>query len=180
MGQSETDQEFERRLSLVNEAIDKYHVYLVSYVANICKNYQSAEDIMQEVWVFVLNKFEESKITCLPILRRKAWQKSIDHYRSLKRRKETTHEELPDVPVSPAHNSEPQCEEEEKEFERSFWSEFPGIDLTEGQKKVLWFHARYGLSYKEIEAKTGIATSTIGDWIKLARSKVAAYLNSQM
>jgi len=180
MNQSNTDQEFERRLSLINEAVDKYHVYLVSFVEGICKNHQSAEDIMQEVWIFVLNKFEESKITCLPLLRRKAWQKSIDHYRSQQRRKETSTDELPEVPVSPAHNSEPHSEEEEKEFERSFWSEFPGIDLSTKQKQILWLHARYGLSYKEIEAKTGIATSTIGDWIKLARSKVATYLNSQM
>lgn len=175
-----TEERFETRLRLVNEAIDKYHVYLVSYVTGLCKDRHSAEDIMQEVWVFVLNKFDESKITCLPILRRKAWQKSIDHYRARKRRREFTNETLPDIPVPASHQAEPVTAEEEQDFERSFWEEFPGIDLSEDQKRVLWLHARNKLSYQEISDKTGIPTSTIGDWIKLARSKIAQYLNSQM
>ena len=176
----EVNNTFDRRLELVNEAIDKYHTYLVGYVCNLCRNYQTAEDIMQEVWVYVLNHFEESLIGCLPILRRKAWQKYIDFYRAQKRRREVPSDTLPEVSVPHWNDAEPATEAEEKEFRNLFWGNFEGIDLNDQQKEILWLHARYKHSYKEIESMTGIPTSTIGDWIKLARQKVADYLNSQM
>ncbi|MEO5958786.1 MAG: sigma factor-like helix-turn-helix DNA-binding protein, partial [Opitutaceae bacterium] len=54
-----------------------------------------------------------------------------------------------------------------------------GLDLTAPQKQVLWLHARYGFTYKEIETRLGIPASTIGDWIALGRERLGAALNVQ-
>lgn len=174
-----TEEEFERRHVLVMNAIEKHHTYLTAYMSGLCKNHHTAEDLMQELWIYVLNSFQEDLISCLPILRRKAWQIFCDYYRKQKRKKVIVMEHLPEVPITNAHEAEPVTQEEEQALEKFFWEEFPNIELSEKQKQVLWLYARYKHSYRVIKDMTGVPTSTIGDWIEFARTKIADYINNE-
>src|ERR1700761_9421738 len=75
---AETD--FDRRVELVMASVDLHHTYLLNYLRSMA-GHHDAEDILQELWKFVVVHFSEDKIDCLPLLRRKAYQLFIDHYR---------------------------------------------------------------------------------------------------
>lgn len=95
------------------------------------------------------------------------------------RRGEVLPEDMPDVPAQRTDFSA-FTEEEENALQKKFWSEYPGIDLTEPQKQALWLHARYGFTHKEVGQKLNIPPSTVGDWIILARKKLTETLNAQL
>jgi RNA polymerase sigma factor (sigma-70 family) len=163
------------RTNLVTESFTKYHVYLVDHIYRLCGSHDLAEEVIQELWIHVYGSFKTEHIGCLPILRRKAWQKYVDHYRKIRRLNEVN-SELVVESIEARFSTEPFNESEEEEMEQNFWSEFPEIDLTEAQKKVIWLHARYGYTYAEIEKKMGVTTSTICDWLQKARTKIPEYL----
>lgn len=176
---SETaDAVFERRLAAVTQAVDSYHTYLLDYLHRLTRQWQDAENLLQDLWRTVLMNFDEDKIGVLPLLRRKAHQLFIDHYRKLKRRGEVLADEIPETPVQ-GYGFSAITDEGEEALKARFWSEYPGIELTAQQKETLWLHARYGFTYKEIEERTGIAASTVGDWIVLGRKKLSEILNAE-
>jgi len=169
---------FDRRLAAVTEAVDKYHSYLLNYLYRMTAQWQDAENLAQELWRIVLLNFDEDKIGSLPLLRRKAYQLFVDHYRRLVRRGEIISDEVPEVAVS---GSAPcYTDADENTFRAKFWSDYPGINLSDQQKEALWLHARYGFTYKEIEVRLCIPSSTVGDWILLARKRLAEALNAQI
>lgn len=176
--QTTAEEAFERRLAAVTRAVDDYHGYLLDYLHQLTRQRQDAENLVQDLWRHVLLHFDEGKIGCLPLLRRKAYQLFIDHYRKLVRRGEVLTDKLPDAPVHhPDFNGA--TEAEDAALRERFWSEYPGIDLTEDQKAALWLHARYGFTYKEIEDRAGFPASTVGDWIALGRQRLAAFINHE-
>lgn len=168
---------FEDRVELVTEAVDLYQTYLLHYVNRMTNQWQDAENIVQELWKFVIIYFKDDQIKQLPLLRRKAYQLFIDHYRASKRKPMVVTDELPEKP-SPKSAQEAYTDAEELRLKKVFFEQYPGIDLSDQQKNALWLHARYGFTHKEIADKTGIASSTVGDWIKLARKRIAEYLST--
>ena len=118
--------------------------------------------------------FAEDKIDCLPLLRRKAYQLFVDHYRrSVARGKcDGTGE-----PVAAAGDADYVYDDaDEPRLQAKFWQEFP-CDLTDEQKNVLWHYSRYGMTFQEIENKLGVKASTACDWVKLGREKLEPFLN---
>lgn len=173
-----TETDFEIRLLFVTQAVDAHHCYLLKYLYGLTHQYQDAENLLQELWLYVLHKFDEEKIGSLPLLRRKAYQLFVDHYRHQKRRTEVLAEELPEIPIPPTPYSDA-SDRSERNLQQEFWMGYPSVNLTAQQKEVLWLHARYGFTYKEIEARVGVASSTIGDWIAEARQQLAAAINAE-
>jgi RNA polymerase sigma factor (sigma-70 family) len=169
---------FERRMAAVTESVEKYHVYLLDYLYRMTRQRQDAENLLQDLWRHVLLHFDEGKIGALPLLRRKAYQLFIDHYRRQVRRGETLSEEPPEVAVQGTHFSA-FTDSEEIALRKKFWSEYPDIELTGEQKEALWLHARYGFTYREIEQRLGVPASTVGDWITLGRKKLAEAINNE-
>ncbi|WP_367872989.1 RNA polymerase sigma factor [Luteolibacter sp. Populi] len=177
-GGDEVDAAFERRLSAVSRAVEDHHVCLVDYLHRLAGQRQDAENLAQDLWVYVLLHFDEDKIQSLPLLRRKAFQLFVDYYRRLVRRGEVISDEVPDLPspvVADTFDSESEAALKER-----FWAEYPGIDLTDRQKEVLWLHARYGFTCKEIEGLISVPASTVGDWLTLGRRKLAERINEDM
>lgn len=168
---------FQRRLAAVTRSFEDYHAYLLAYLHGLTRQYQDAENLVQDLWKHVLLNFEEDQIHSLPLLRRKGYQLFIDHYRRQKRRGEIVTDEIPEV-LMPSRPFVDQSEEGEATLRARFWSEYPGIDLTEPQKEAIWLHARYGYSFKEVSERLKAPASTIGDWITLARKKLAAAINN--
>ena len=169
---------FQQRLDKVMASVDLHHTHLLDYLYRMTRQWQDAEDILQELWRYVLLHFPEDKIESLSLLRRKAYQLFVDHYRAAKRRPEIFTDELPEVPVSGAGQA-PFSDAGEAELKERFWREFHGIELSDAQKNVLWMHARYGQTYQEIERQVGVPASTVGDWIALGRERLTDYLNKQ-
>jgi DNA-directed RNA polymerase specialized sigma24 family protein len=164
---------FSRRVELVMASVDLHHTYLLHYLRSFA-NHHDAEDILQELWKFVVVHFAEDKIDCLPLLRRKAYQLFIDHYRRCVARGKVM-EKAAQEPMREKQEFV-YNEADEPRLQAKFWQEFP-VDLTTDQKNVLWHYARYGLTFQEIESKLGVKASTACDWVKLGREKLAPFLN---
>jgi len=177
--QATAEQVFERRLAAVTQAVDDYHSYLLDYLYRLTHQWQDAENLAQDLWRHVLLNFDEDKIHSLPILRRKAYQLFIDHYRRMVRRGEVLSDEVPDMPTQ-ATNFADFSDAEEEALKDKFWSEYPTVELSKQQKDVLWLSARYGFTYKEIAERSGIPASTVGDWVALGRKKLADVINNEM
>ncbi|GHC13894.1 hypothetical protein GCM10007047_33990 [Cerasicoccus arenae] len=153
------------------QAVDLYQTHLLHYLIGLTRHHHDAEDLLQSLWNHVLLNFKERDILNLPILRRKAYQHFVDAYRSKMRRPVDMREDYTGIePV--ATPAEAYTDAEESAFKRQFWSELPGIDLTDQQKECLWLHARFSYSYSEIAEKLGIGKSTVGDAITIARDKI--------
>ncbi len=167
---------FERRFAAVTQAVDDYHTYLLYYIEGLTHNHHDAENLVQDLWQHVLLRFEEDKIRCLPLLRRKAYQLFVDHYRRQMRRYEMIDEEYAYIEKKESYYG---FDEDAPDLQQKFWAEFP-VDLTKLQKETLWLHARLGLTYRQIAEKLDVPVSTVGDWITLGRKKLAAFINSEI
>lgn len=165
------DAEFDHRVDLVMQAVDLYQTTLLHYLIGLTRHHHDAEDLLQSLWTHVLLHFEESQILNLPILRRKAYQHFVDAYRSRARRPEEASEDFAGIEPMSAP-PEAHTDAEEAALKQRFWSELPGIALTEQQKDCLWLHARFSYSYAEIAEQLGIGKSTVGDAITIARTKI--------
>lgn len=166
---------FAERMETVMASVDRHHRYLQEFVAGLTGHRQDAEDIVQELWRYVVVHFPHDKIQSISLLRRKAYQLFVDRYRQRQRRQEVITDTVPERPVSFGieRDFSPAGEDSLK---ASFWGDFTGIDLTEKQKEAVWQHARYGYTFHELEQRLGVPASTIGDWVKLGRRRLAEHL----
>lgn len=171
------DPKFEHRLGLVSQAIDLHHTHLTDYLRGLTRNYHDAQDIAQELWRHVLLHFPEEKISQFGIIRHKAYQLFVDHHRRRRNRQNVPFDAVTE-PATPAHARETIGTEEEEALRLRFWSEFPGIDLSDRQKECLWRYARYGYTIHEIAADLSIPKSTVADWIALSRRKIKEQLEA--
>lgn len=167
---------FDQRLAALEEAIDRHHVYLERYLTNLTRNHADAEDLLSRLWIHVLHKFKDQQLGSLPLLRRKAYQLFVDHYRARTRDREKvqTVETLPEPGIQHL-GKEAYTSGEETALRENFWTEFP-VDLTEQQKEVLWLSARYGFTIQEISKRLSLPTSTAGDWLQRSRKALADYV----
>ena len=90
---------FERRVAAVSQSVDDFHTYLLKYLFSLTRQWQDAENLLQDLWRYVLLHFDEDKIHALPLLRRKAYHLFLDHYRRQVRRGEVLTDETPEVPA---------------------------------------------------------------------------------
>lgn len=167
------EEKFSCRVELVMASVDLHHTYLLNYLRSMT-GHHNAEDVLQELWKFVVLHFAEDKIDCLPLLRRKAYQLFVDDYRRNVARAATL-EKVEQETQSDGAKYE-YDEANEGRLNEKFWREF-SVELTAQQKEVLWQYGRYGLTFQEIENKFGIKASTACDWVKLGREQLEKYLN---
>ena len=170
---SNADELFDRRKELVMGSVDLYHGYLIKYLKSFAPH-DCVEDVVQELWKYVLLKFPLEKIQDVGLLRKKAYQLFIDQYRKSK----VLSEAKTMIMLEPTReNGEAVFSaSSEAKLQERFWLEYD-VGLTDLQKEVVWHHARYGMTFEEIEQALGIKASTACDWMKLARKKIAAVIN---
>lgn len=161
-----TEEILDKRLALVEEAIDLHGGYLFHLLCEWTKNYHDAEDLLNELWALVLRAFPEGKITQFGLLRRKAYQLFIDYQRRKQRNPVTTVETLPEI--SNTLTTEPYDEQDEIKFRNRFFAEYQ-VELEPEKQKAVWLYARYGYTYAEIAEQLNKPASTIGDWVREAR-----------
>lgn len=170
------DAEFDLRMEQVTLAIDRYHQYLVEFVYSRTRQWQEAEDIVSDLWRYVIKHVNLDKICNLKVLRAKAHFLFLDWYRRQKNR-EILSEGFYEMPIAASPDG-PETDAEIAACEKRFWAEFPEINLTENQKKALLLNV-YGYTLKDIGKQLGTAQSTVGDWVKKAKSEVITYFNSR-
>jgi RNA polymerase sigma factor (sigma-70 family) len=167
---------FDERMAAVTRAIDRFYPYLERYLTRLAQNHADAEDLLSQLWIYVLHHFRDDQIETLTLLRRKAYQLFIDHYRKKMRSKVQIAEALPE-PGMLHLGKEARSEAEEQAFKERFWEEYP-VDLTSEQKEVLWLSGRYGFTIHEIADKLEVAPSTVGDWLQRGRRALDACINN--
>jgi len=170
--------DFDSRAALLTDAFSRYQTYLVRYVFGYTRHWQDAENIVQELWKYAAVYFPEDRLTDLSLLRRKAYQLFIDHYRASQRRPIALSDELPERVAEPRYR-ESASDGEEESLKAEFFGQFSELALSDEQRNVLWLHARYGYTYQEVADMTGRAVSTIGDWVALGRKLIAEQLSER-
>ncbi|MCH6256792.1 sigma-70 family RNA polymerase sigma factor [Puniceicoccaceae bacterium K14] len=179
VAQDNAELAFERRLKLTDKSIDLNHAGLFNFLKRLTGNHADAEDLIAKLWKIVLLKFPEDQIMSSPLLYAKARQVFYDFYRDRTRRGEIILSDVPETTVVHHLSQEAYSDEEEAALKDRFWEQFPGISLTEMQKEVIYVYARYGYTYQEIEDILGVPSSTVCDWVALARKLLSKYVTLQ-
>lgn len=73
---------------------------------------------------------------------------------------------------SGSFRAEPSNQKEEDALFKSFWANYPEIELTEEQKLVAFDLFRFGFTLKEVSNKYGIPISTVSDWKRKIQHRV--------
>lgn len=167
---------YEKRIQLLREAVEAYQTYLVRYVYERTHQWQDAENIVQELWRYVIVYYKTDQIKELPMLRNKARQLFIDYYRAKQRKPLVLVEELPEDNVSMGEVS-PTIPTTDASLKAEFFGQFIELDLTQSQCDALWLHARFDMTYAEISERLNVPVSTLGGWIAKARKEIAKHLN---
>lgn len=167
------------REQLFEEAFDAHAEKILWYFRERVGDYHLGEDLAQQFWVYVYQRFPEGKMNQTGLLIFKARQMLIDHWRKSANRDILDFvEHLPEGSEKTLF-AEPGTPEQEKAFEQKFWSEFPDVGITPHQKHALWLKVRHGYTLNEVAEKLGTSKSTVDDWIRIARGRILAYLNSE-
>lgn len=169
--------EFSLRQEAVLRSIQLHHRYLLHFLHEMTRQWQDAENLAQELWSYVLRRFPLEEMENLTLLRRKAKQLFLDTYRKKLRRGEHLSDlEVETALVGTEGNEEAHTEEEEAALKKRFFEQFPNTGLTAEQEEVLWLYGRYGYTLAELREQTGVPISTLSDWIRLGRERLAAAL----
>lgn len=172
---SDTEAAFERRSQLVREAFDEFHLPLLYFVMGMTRHKQDAENILQELWRWVMQHLPDEKLKYKGLLYTKARNLTKDYFRDNKRKPEVGAEELAEWHM-PKQAREAYTSNEEQNMKDSFFEPFDGV-LTDRQENAFWAHARHGMTYKEISDSMDISVSTAGSYVAIARQKLAEQIN---
>lgn len=169
--------EFDRRLKLVEQSVERYGKYLTNYLYGLTKQWHDAESLCNDLFICALHKFPEDKILNIGLLRFRARQLFYDYWRKRRRMNQSviSVEEPPEMEYLNPPEEELNPEQDSK-FKERFFSEYP-VEIPTLHKDALWLHARHGYTYKEISEILGQPASTIGDWITRSRKLFADYIN---
>ena len=157
----------ERRMALVEVAVQQYGQYILNYLFGLTRCHADAEDIYQDLFCHVMEYFVEENITHVGFLKRKAHQLFCDKWRRQDRSPVTVEEQPPELDI-PAFQ-EPLDDVEEQRFKVRFFEEYRFLGLTPEQEDALWYHCRHHYTYREIAKIMKSSPSTVGDWITKAR-----------
>lgn len=165
--------------SALRSAMDRFGSYLLWYLQDCCGDRHEAENIFQQLWLHVYQKFPVEKYEHLPLLRRKAYQLYVDHVRSRSVRGFVSYTETLPEPEPASFYAEPATDAEEAQFKERFWETFSELDLPEIQREAFWLHCRHGYAIAEVAQKLNAATSTVHDWVKTVKARCGEYLNQE-
>lgn len=152
--ENQTEADLDRRAQLLTQAAKQHHLSLLHFVPGMTRQWQDAENIVQDLWRYVLIYFPEENITKKRVLFSKARSLVIDHVRASKRKPAINGEEFTEFHAA-KQSQETATSAEKERLKQSFFADYPGLQLSEDQRQVLWLHARYGFTYTEISTTTG-------------------------
>lgn len=166
----------EEKEVLLKQAMENCGAYIVSYLTALCRDPHIAEDLAQDLWVYVYKKYSPLDYGHVGYLKNKAKQLWIDSLRKQGRRPDLDFERKMASILVEAKCPEPSTPEEETELFTNFWESFEDLNLTPEQKRIFWLKERYGLTLDDVSAKLGIARSTAYDRLKLVKQLCREHL----
>ena len=157
--------------------------WLLKNKKGLVNNIQDAENVMQTLWLYVLRKYKISDMGVKAMLYKKAGLLAIDYARKRDRKNESLFSEMSREGDDGEEGFSPDNIASEKfspfEFRpEDFWADYPDIELSDVQKEVVWLYGHEGLTFTEIEEKTGVKKSTACDWIKKSRELFRASMEA--
>lgn len=156
-------------------AFDYFYANLCQYTANLSQDPDSAEDIVQEVFINIWKKKRNLLITTSlkSYLYKACYNKYIDTYRKEKK-KHLKLEEFRRVKLM-------ELQEEDASIQAQKIKNLNEViqALPPKCKEVFLLSKYEGLKYQEIAAKQGISIKTVENQISLAYSKLRKALHSE-
>ena len=163
----------------LEEAMNQYGSFLLWYLNNLCADAMLAEDLYQELWVYVYQKYPICDFGHIGFLKRKAYQLYVDAMRKKGVRSFVTiTDTLPEPPPQPQSEQPENSAEEQALYER-FWDRFAPLNLSETEKRLFWLSAHYGCTLQEVCERMNLSKSTAHDWLKATKIKCLDYLNKE-
>lgn len=156
-------------------AMRQYGVFIINYLTGMCKDRQMAEDVAQNLWVYVYKSYEPEDYTSVPMLLRKAKLLLIDEIR----KKDKSMIYVDGVPERQSNNKSIEglsLTDEQNLYDR-FWEQFGALQLSDLEQEIFWLHERLGYSMKEVGEKLDLPHSTAHDILQRTRSKCLNYIN---
>lgn len=167
------------RKEVLLTAVRLFGAFIIDYLRNKTDE-QTAKDLSQELWLHVYQKFPVEQFCNLRRLRQKAYQVFVTHTRKEAVRSFVEYRDrLPELEEDSV-NRMPQNPAEAERLHRQFWELFPGVKLTEQQKKVFFMAHIEGYTLDEISEKMHIPMSTVHDWIKLVKKLCKQHFKKEL
>lgn len=164
------------REQAVEKAVDAYGLVLFNYARRLIRDHHLAEDMLQSLWLSVLERFPLEGIMQIGMLKRRLRQIVIDRIRlkvpQIEEPFECGANDVPDRRVY-----EPLSATEESCLKELFWRNFQDVQLHGYEKDAFLLKARYGYTIKEVAEHLKAPTSTVSDWIQKVRRVCADSLN---
>ena len=166
------------RLEAFNLALEAHSGAMLHFLFGLCNNWETAEDLSQNLWASVHRYFSPSQYQDKPLLYRKAKQVFIDYYRREKVRPdfETSDDSYHSI-IMPSREEADSPEEEERLF-RNFWEMFYPDEYDELSKRIFWFHARYDYTLAEISEMVNLPKSTTHDKLQAIKRRCRQSLST--
>ena len=160
------------------EAMGRCGGFLFNFLRGLCGEDQMAEDLLQKLWGYVFDKYEEEDFCHVGFLQRKAYQLYVDEMRKKDSRPVLDrYEELPEKPALYG-SKEPSNSNEEIALYEEFWEQFEALNLDEMDKSLFWYHVRFGFTIVEVGERFNVPKSTVHDRIKEVRRRCMLYLEA--
>ncbi|MBT8036668.1 MAG: sigma-70 family RNA polymerase sigma factor [Verrucomicrobiae bacterium] len=164
-----------RKEAKIVEAKAKHENYLLNFARSLTSNNKvQAEDVVQLVWVNLLNNPKGADYLDLPcLINNVRWRfgdlqrregKYVEYKEGVNNDSCPTYEQHSSPKIYGEHHSE-------QEQKNNFWEMFPTIELTEKQKEVVWLRIYHKYSFKQISDIAGIPKATAHDWIIFCRKQ---------
>lgn len=141
----------------ISQAIEKYESMLLSYAYNMTKEYEKAQDIVQDTFLRLCQADMKQ------VIHQKAWLFKVCRNRTLEIiRKESKMQPLTEqhMDTKPADTRSPYDEVERSDQFSRVLNLVDG--LPEKQKEVIYLKFQSDLSYKEISEVADISISNVG------------------
>lgn len=151
-----------------DEAFAKYGAAIVKLLQRRCRDLHLVEDVAQELWIYVWERFPDGTMSNFKHLKVKALSLLVDEFRKRGVRSfaepMAEHPEVEEMPAERIFTATHEAQLEEK-----FWENFPNVNLTAEQKRAFELHKLHGYTLAEIAQMLGRPVSTVGDWMDVVR-----------
>lgn len=165
-------------IEIFESALEEHSGAMLHYLFGLCKDWQIAEDLSQELWASVHKSFKVSQYHDKPLLYRRAKQVFINYYRKTIRRPDLHFSEIAYEGIIMPEAREVDSPEEEERFFHAFWELFYPDEYDELSKRIFWFKHRYDYSMDEISERLQIPRSTAHDKLQRIKERCRQRLSS--
>lgn len=162
-------------------AMKEHEQDLLNFARSLTSNSKvQAEDVVQLVWINLLNNPKGEDYLDLPCLINNAKWRFGDLLRMEKKYVEYREEAGGYASLDSEQHASPKIYGEyhaEEWQKKNFWELFPTIELTEKQKEVVWLRIYHNYSFSKISGLTTVPRATVHDWFLFCRKQFVTARN---